>query len=217
MKVCTDACLFGAIVADELKHEQVLDIGAGTGLLSLMYAQKNPSSIIHSVEIDSAAAEQAKGNYRGSVWNKRIEIYNCDVNEFNSDTKYDLILSNPPFFEQDLLSEQENRNAAKHHSTLNLKQLLSVANSKLKTSGFLAVLFPERRLDHFESEAMFAGLHVYRKILVRQTPEHDIFRGILFLKKETAKPLITEMSIKRTDGHYTAEFISFLKDYYLFL
>lgn len=218
MKVCTDACLFGAIVAsDEDKYESVLDIGAGTGLLSLMFAQKKPDAFIHAIEIDAAAAEQADKNFSASVWKNRLAIFNHDVNKFEFGKKYDLIISNPPFFEDDLLSDFENKNAAKHNSTLSLKQLLDLLTNALYETGKLAVLLPQRRIDYFESEANKCGLHLHRKILVRQTPSHDIFRGIMFFKKQTATPHITEMSIKRTDGNYTAEFIGLLKDYYLYL
>lgn len=100
MKVCTDACLFGAWVANKvqkLKPNSVLDVGAGTGLLSLILAQKT-DAIIHAVEIDDEAAKQAEDNFKSSPWSNRIKIINQPVQNIKITGKYDFILSNPPFF-----------------------------------------------------------------------------------------------------------------------
>lgn len=218
MKVCTDACLFGSIIAsDEGQYKSVIDIGSGTGLLSLMYAQKNPASIIQAVEIDPAAAEQALENFKASKWKDRIDIINEDVSRIVFAEKYDLVISNPPFYEDDLQSDNPHKNAAKHNTTLDLKRLLIIGSEILNENGKLAVLIPGHRIDFFENEAVSNGFHLCRKLLIRQSPAHAVFRGILFFKKEKSDPLVTEMSIRRTDGHYTAEFVSLLKDYYLYL
>ena len=219
MKVCTDACLFGALLPPSpLKGEPaVLDIGAGTGLLSLMYAQKNREATIDAIEIDPAAALQAKQNFDASNWKDRLNIINADIKNVGTEKKYDLIISNPPFFENDLQSEDPAKNLAKHDGSLTLQELLQAAAGRLTTTGSFAVLLPHHRVNYFENEALLSGLHPIRKILVRQTPEHDLFRGIIFFSKERAEQMMTEMSIRRTDGSYTAEFIGLLKDYYLHL
>ena len=225
MKVCTDACLFGALITNlptgqagyELPTTNFLDIGTGTGLLSLMYAQKDPYAIIDAVEIDPSASVQAKKNFDASPWKDRLNIINSDINLYNPGKKYDLIISNPPFFEDDLRSPDETKNAAKHEGALSLSQLLEIVNKQLSSSGTFAVLLPYHRVAYFENEAAKHALHLSRKISVRQTPGHELFRGILFFNKEKAEPKLTEMSIKRTDGSYTAEFTALLKDYYLHL
>src|SRR4026209_2804349 len=112
MKVTTDACLFGAWVAREveskkLKADNVLDIGTGTGLLTLMFAQKNTEASILAIEIDKEAAEQAAENAEASPWKDRIQIVNADVIAFPFNKKYDLIISNPPFYENELRSGSE--------------------------------------------------------------------------------------------------------------
>jgi len=218
MKVCTDACLFGALIANcQLQTANCLDIGAGTGLLSLMYAQKNPTAIIDAVEIDAHAARQAEDNFETSPWNDRLNIINADIKDLGKEKKYGLIISNPPFFEDNLWSVVESKNAAKHEATLTLRELLESVIHRLDKNGCLAVLLPYHRLDYFENEAGSQGLMLYRKLLIRQTPVHDLFRGILFFKKEKSEVQSTEMSIRRTDGSYTAEFIGLLRDYYLHL
>jgi tRNA1Val (adenine37-N6)-methyltransferase len=103
-----------------------MDIGAGTGLLSLMYAQKNPGAIIDAVEIDEAASKQAKENFDASPWKDRLNNYNVSIQEFASTAskKYDLIFSNPPFYENALESVDEKRNLALHSSDLGFEDLL---------------------------------------------------------------------------------------------
>ena len=114
MKVCTDSCLFGAWVAKNIQNitlEKVLDIGAGTGLLSLMLAQQKDCNI-DAIEIDQNASEQAKENIQSTHWKNNIKIINQSLLEFKSDYEYDFIFSNPPFFEDDLLSDDNKKNQA---------------------------------------------------------------------------------------------------------
>lgn len=216
MKVCTDACLFGAFVANcQLPIAHCLDVGTGTGLLSLMYAQKNPYALIDAVEINAAATLQAKENFEASPWKGRLHIINADIKDLENDKKYDLIISNPPFFEDDLRSNDKAKNAAKHDTTLSLEELLKVIEAKLSIDGSFAVLLPYHRVGYFETEAAKLNFHLSHKILVKQTPTHDPFRGILFFSREKREMHSREMAIKNGEGVYSDEFIVLLKDYYL--
>lgn len=225
MKVCTDACLFGALTANlklilsvaEGQTSNFLDIGTGTGLLSLMVAQKNPDVIIDAVEIDKEAAKQAGENFSASPWKERLHIYNSDILSFKSGKKYDLVISNPPFFEDDLRSPHQNKNNAKHDTSLSLTGLFQVVKSNLAAVGTLAVLLPHHRVNYFIEEADKQGLQLAQKILVKQTEKHDYFRGILFFSTEKAQPVNSAVCIKDNEGNYTPEFTSALKDYYLYL
>ena len=116
MKVCTDSCLFGAWIADKIEQKiivpkNILDIGSGTGLLSLMIAQKTNAQI-DGVEIDENSYQQSEDNFIESPWNKHLHAFHADIKNWNSGLKYDLIISNPPFYENDL-------KANKTHSCLN--------------------------------------------------------------------------------------------------
>lgn len=217
MKVCTDACLFGAYMANEIKQgKTVLDIGSGTGLLSLLLAQKNDAEI-ETVEIDAAAFEQAKANIAQSPWQQRIHIAHKDINDFDPQKKYAYIISNPPFFEADLKSADGKKNAAKHDSSLTLQVLLSNINRLLKEDGFFAVLIPYSRSQYFETEAATLQFHLIKKISVQQTPAHHFFRSILIFSRIPAPLEEVTIVIKDEAGKYSDAFIQLLKEYYLYL
>lgn len=221
MKVCTDACLLGALVADKIQSnkiavEYILDIGSGTGLLSLMLAQKTTASI-DAVEIDKAAFNQASENFNQSIWKERLALFNTDIKEFESHKKYECIISNPPFFEGDLKSSNSIKNAARHDVALTLLQMLKTVQQYLQQDGFFAVLLPFRRVEYCIDEAKKMKLFLSQNILVRQTPKHDYFRGILFFCKLETDTITEEIIIKNEKGNYTEKFLELLKDYYLYL
>ena len=137
MKVTTDGCLFGAWVANAINNSELiinncLDIGTGTGLLSLMLAQKNPQIKIDAVEVDKDAFEQAKKNIAESPWANRIKVYHADIKVFGSAKKYDVIISNPPFYENELKGNDEKKNIAHHNDGLLLPELLKIIKRILK-------------------------------------------------------------------------------------
>jgi tRNA1Val (adenine37-N6)-methyltransferase len=219
MKVCTDSCLLGAYAANKLQQQpmiNILDIGAGTGLLSLMLAQKTQCRI-DAVEIDDAAYKQAVQNANASPYKNAITIYNSDVKDFTPAQHYDVMISNPPFFENDLMADDVEKNTAKHSTTLTLQTLLQYAAAWLTTNGIFAVLIPYHRTIYFENLATQNGLHLSQKLLVKQTPAHDYFRTILLLSKKTATASTEYITIKETDGNYSKTFADLLKDYYLHL
>jgi tRNA1Val (adenine37-N6)-methyltransferase len=218
MKVCTDACLFGALVAElNLEKKQVLDTGTGTGLLSLMLAQKSNSIQIDAVEIEAAAAEQALENITASPWSANINVHHADILQFKPGKNYNLIISNPPFFEDDLHSPDATKNKAKHSTTLKLDELLHFVDENLDSKGTFAVLLPYARVQAFTDAASETGLLLNRQVLVKQTMKHKFFRGILFFGRKEKEAQYEELIIKELDHSYTAAFTNLLKDYYLFL
>jgi tRNA1Val (adenine37-N6)-methyltransferase len=224
MKVCTDACLFGALVANNIFSTtqtkdvlQCLDIGTGTGLLSLMIAQKNNHLKIDAIEIEAPAAEQATENIAASPWADNIQVFKKDILTFETGKEYHYIFSNPPFFKDDLKSAVKDKNNAKHDTSLSLLQLLQVVNRQLATTGVFAVLLPYHRVDHFIAESKKMGLYLSKQVLVKQTIKHKFFRGILFFKRTQTEPELSEIIIKDAENNYPPEFAAALKDYYLFL
>jgi tRNA1Val (adenine37-N6)-methyltransferase len=222
MKVTTDACLFGAWCADEiqnskLKISNLLDIGAGTGLLSLMIAQKNNVKI-DALEIDREAAQQASENIDSSPWKENINVIRQDILSFHPEKKYDCIISNPPFYEKELVSQNQEKNLAHHSSHLNLLQLLITIKNLLNEEGCFFLLLPFKRMHEAEKTLSKNQFFIHKKIIVQQTTQHSPFR-IMFMgmkKKEVQNPVST-ISISDENKQYTPEFTALLKDYYLYL
>ena len=224
MKVTTDACLFGAWVAHEvdsekLKVESALDIGTGTGLLSLMLVQKKPEANILAVEIDKSAAKQAADNINASLWKDQVDIVEGDVKDLSFAEKFDLVISNPPFYETEWRSETDIKNIAFHSDNLTLQELLHTIKTHLSANGNFFLLLPYKRNDEIKRLFKDHQLHISKLLLVRQSVKHDYFR--IFLKgnlnavqKETE---FDEMSIWDEKQQYTNGFVSLLKEYYLHL
>jgi tRNA1Val (adenine37-N6)-methyltransferase len=218
MKVCTDACLFGAYVADKFQRTnsrfRVLDIGAGTGLLSLMVAQKSSSAEIDAVEIDRAAAEQARENFKLSPWKDRLHIHQQSIQQFGINT-YDLIMSNPPFYENDLKSGNAKRNLALHGSALGLDDLLDVIQKHISAQGKFAVLLPYHRAANFINHAQLKDFYLQEEISVKQTSKHPYFRSMLLFGRNKVLVKHADLCIKEGNDEYSKEFIELLEDYYL--
>jgi tRNA1Val (adenine37-N6)-methyltransferase len=218
MKVCTDACLFGAWVAANIQQDEsiqhILDIGAGTGLLSLMLAQKT-NAHIDAIEINTAAAAQATENLAATPWKERLHLYQNNISDFNPAKKYDCIISNPPFFEDDLKSSNASKNAAKHDTTLTLESLLLQIKRLLKEEGTACVLIPFHRTDYFENLTKENGFFINNKLLVKQSINHGYFRSMLMFSKNKAANGTAGIYIHDAERQYGEAFTTLLKDFYL--
>lgn len=223
MKVCTDACLFGAWTASAIGNEKlpgqtILDIGAGTGLLSLMLAQQNSKSVLHAVEIDAGAAKQAKENFASSPWHARLQVFNTAIQSFPGAKQYDFVITNPPFFQNDLASPNAQRNIALHSRQLSLETLVIAIQIHLAPDGHFAVLLPYYRATVFDLLAQQAGYYLQQKTSVQQTPAHTPFRGMLLYGKEQQSSIEqSSIIIKDAAGNYTDAFAALLHAYYLYL
>ncbi len=218
MKVCTDACLFGAYVANKLEQDKlpiknILDIGTGTGLLSLMLAQK-VNTMIDAVELNEVAHMQAKGNIEVAPF-KNINIHHADILAFSSKVKYDFIICNPPFFENQLKSANKERNAAMHATTLSYIQLTEVIKQNLSENGIAALLLPFYALQDFTKILSAEYLFINDQINVKHNPTKPFFRAMLRISLKKTTINLEEISIKNKDGQYADEFVNLLKDYYL--
>lgn len=194
---------------------EILDIGTGTGLLALMVAQKTPG-LIRAIEIDPGAAQQARENVAISPWSDRIDVQQVPVQEYKPDKKFQLIISNPPFFDQDLLSSDKRKNAAKHSSLLSLPTLIQAISGWLAANGKAYLLIPHHRLEDLLAELRKFDVYPAEWFHVRQTPAHRYFRTMIcFAGWETQEPKVHEMTIRDEGGGYSAVFRSLLEDYYL--
>jgi len=220
MKVCTDACLFGGWIAERMKNfkletKHCLDIGAGTGLLSLMLAQQNKDIVIDAIEINKDAANQAKDNFLASPWSNKLNSICADVKQYQFAKNYQLIISNPPFFENDLKSDDTKRNLALHSSQLRLDELLEVIKNNLVSDGKFAILLPYHRTNFFEKLCRDYQFFLEEKVLVTQTHTHNYFRSMLLFSSTKIEKTEKEITIKTQEQQYTAAFSALLKDYYL--
>ena len=218
-KVTTDACLFGAWCASALSkiatgHSNALDIGTGTGLLSLMVAQASPLRI-DAVEIDEQAAGQAAENFASSPFVKRINLVQSDVLRLTN--KYDYILSNPPFYENELQSGKEGKDTAHHSTKLTLEQLLAFTEQHLATEGKVFLLLPYKRRQEILDKFSASALSIQQLVTVKPSSRHQPFRVMLQAGFEKLAVKNSEISIRDEAGNYTPEFSDLLRPYYLYI
>ncbi|WP_299529782.1 methyltransferase [Ulvibacterium sp.] len=217
MKVGTDGVLLGAWASVTHNPTTVLDIGAGTGLLALMLAQRSNAETIDALEIDDAAFEQCVENFEASPWADRLFCYHAGLNEFCTevDDTYDLIVSNPPFYAENVSSGDGSRDMARQNVSLPFKELLRCVSQLLAEEGVLAIIVPfkeERRLIQISKSL---GLFPKRITQVRGNPTSEVKRSLLeftFQEMEVSKDEL----ILEVDRHkYTLEYRELAKDFYL--
>jgi tRNA1Val (adenine37-N6)-methyltransferase len=202
MKVCTDSCVFGSVLPiHTLKGNKItntLDIGTGTGLLSLMYAQLNEDATITALEIDKEATQQANDNIEQSIFKHRINVYNYDFNDYENQQKFDLIFCNPPFYENDLKSNIKSKNIAHHSTSLTIGDLLKKSKDLLNIDGIICLLAPHKRSAALEILFEENNLFYYRKINMHQNEKIN-----------------EEEIIIKNEKNYTQKFNHLLQDFYL--
>jgi len=231
MKVCTDACLFGAWVSQKAMVQNannIADIGTGTGLLSLMLAQVTETSkaSITAIEIESQVATEANSNFNISKWSDRLKLVNDSIQNFTASSKgllFDIVISNPPFYEGDLKSPDANKNKAAHSTELPWSILVENVSSLLSDAGSFFVLVPTLRAYTMQKLAEAQQLQLVEEVLVYKDAKHLPFRSFLHFTKAKL-PIDKEISvlrnkivIKNTDNTYSTAFTELLKDYYLHL
>lgn len=218
MKVGTDGVLLGSW-CNVNDINRVLDIGTGTGLISLMIAQRNSNVIIDSIEIDEKTFIQAKINIENSPWKERINVINISFQEFNTSYKYDLIVSNPPFFENSVKNNCDRRSLARHTDSLPFETLIENSVPFLNPNGILAIIYPYLSDDKITSLANNNNLQVFRKTIVKGNAESNPIRILAEFKlinSNASDIIIPEtLIIEHSRHNYTKDYITLTKDFYL--
>lgn len=220
MKVCTDSCLLGALVASEISLNApdintALDVGAGTGLLSLMVAQKVNVNF-EAVEIEDNAAGQMQQNFLRSPWSARLKVLHTDARKLDCNKKYDLIISNPPFYENELKSNKKEITLARHDAGMLLSELALVLRNHLEECGLFYIMIPAFRYDYIMNQLSAHFLKVTKVVTLSHSTHHRPFRMILSGSKKLTRSAPVRRSICIFEGeNYSEAFKQLLDDYYL--
>ena len=223
MKVCTDSCIFGAYVSQSIKNKlpygsipRILDVGSGTGLLSLMLAQELVHCKIEAIEPDSDSFAECKLNFENSVWSERLHVFNQNLDEFSESTKnqYEIIVCNPPFFLDHLLSPSKSRNKALHISKLDWEKWLSDLKKLLKSNGQIWILLPKENLESSLGIIKKLGFHVSTRVNLHQNSKQNWRHILSFSENEPILNTHFETHIYQQNRELSPIVKSWLSDFY---
>ena len=217
MKIGTDAVLLGAWADVDSQPNSILDIGAGTGILALMMAQRSGAELIDALEIDDAAYEQCVGNFEASDWGDRLFCYHASLDEFTEEIEdqYDLIISNPPFYTDSFKTENEERNKARFEDAMPFTELLKSVSKLLSPTGQFNVVIPFSEEISFIELAGKEGLYPSRVLHVRGQKSSPVKRILMCFRFEKQTIETQELTIEIARHQYTKEYINLTKDFYL--
>ena len=214
MKVGTDGVLLGAW-ADLDTAENILDIGTGTGLIALMCAQRQHKARIDAVEIEPAAARQAMENFENSKWKERLNLIQTDFKHFTSVKKYDVIISNPPYFDEQTLNVNRQRNLARRSSNLSLETLIRKSKKMLNKSGSIQLILPADKLSQLQQIIRLEKLFLNKICYVKGHPGAKIKRILVKISASYSKTEENRLTIEISRHNYTGDYIRLTKDFYL--
>ena len=217
IKVGTDGTLLGAWATLPPHAKKILDIGTGSGLIAIMAAQRHPTAKITAIDIDKDCVMQATENAVASPWAERIEVIETPLQEYSPEEKFDVIISNPPYFADSMHSPDKQRTTARHTASLSFKELTEGVLRLLAEDGLFAVILPTT-----ESELLLSAsrgrLFTWRRCEVWSTPESGARRIMLELKREPPKDLAKKEKIIIEQGGrhvYSEEYKALTADFYL--
>ena len=217
MKIGTDAVLLGAWADVDSQPNSILDIGAGTGVLTLMLAQRSGAELIDALEIDDAAYEQCVENFEASDWGDRLFCYHAALDEFTEEIEdqYDLIISNPPFYTDTFKTENEERNKARFEDAMPFTELLKSVSKLLSPTGQFNVVIPFSEESSFIELAAKEGLYPSRILHIRGQESSPVKRSLICFRFEKLTIETQELIIEITRHQYTKEYTNLTKDFYL--
>ncbi len=216
MKVGTDGVLLGAWATLSGDERSILDIGTGTGVIAIMMAQRSTSAQIIGVEIDDNSAKQAAENMDSAKWNERLSVAHTSIQDFDPTERYDLILSNPPYFVDSLLAKGKSRTIARHTTELSFEDLCTSASRLLAPNGRFVLILPPTETELFD-KCSDGILHLSKRCYVKGK-EGGVVRRIMseYRTTKTTNILEEEIAIRaNAPEEYTAEYIKLTSDFYL--
>ncbi len=215
MKVGTDAVLLGAWV-NVNEARTILDVGTGSGVIALMIAQRtNSDARIDAVEIEKNDSEQARENVLNSPWPKKILVYQNSLQEFHPEHRYDLIVSNPPYFINSLLPPSQERTKARHNNDLTFEELITHSLRLLKSDGRLAVILPFAEGIIFKSIANEKQFHLIRETEFHSRKEKPQERSLFEFSCIHVKHQSSRLVLYDTISEQSEEYLRLTKDFYL--
>lgn len=213
MKVGVDGVLLGAWAAAE-NPKRILDIGSGTGLIALMLAQRFEKAEITAVEINRSAFEESEFNFKNSPFANRMKAVNLPIQEFNDENKFDLIVSNPPYFEPNH-DDGTDRSLARQKSELRFEELSESVERFIGPNGNFGLILPYESENNFIQIASKDLLFPKKITRVRGNPQAEIKRSLIIFSKTESKIEIDELTIEQSRNVYTDEYIGLTKEFYL--
>jgi tRNA1Val (adenine37-N6)-methyltransferase len=217
MKIGTDGVLLGAWVSLEKNPQSILDIGAGTGILSLQLAQRCQAETLEAIEIDEDAFEQCVGNFENSPWGDRLFCFHASAQECAAEMEeeYDLIISNPPFYSDEYKSGDNKRNTARFTDTLPFRDLAIFAYQFLSEKGIFALILPRKEEENFIALALEVGLFPKRICRVKGNPTSEVKRSLMEFTFEKSEIIQEELTVEISRHVYTEAYKNLVKDFYL--
>ncbi len=220
MKIGTDGVLLGAWCSAQNYPDTILDVGSGTGIISLMMAQRCDALTIDAVELEENAYEQTVENFEKSNWGDRLYCYNATFQEFvneiaEEEETYDLIVSNPPFYTDHFETENISRNKARFTSSLSFEDLVSGASKILSEDGVFSVIIPSKEEDKLFNLASINKLFLNRICHVQGNPSSEIKRSLMEFSFHPSEIKNEHLIIEIERHNYTEDYINLTKDFYL--
>lgn len=214
MKVGTDGILLGAW-CDCSAAKHILDVGTGTGIIALMVAQRNAEAVVDAVEIDDISSREAQDNFMSSPWKDRLNLSCCDFSDFRGEGRYDLIVSNPPFFLTGQSSPNSRRATARHAGSLPYSLLFFKSKVMLSPHGRIAIIYPSDSKDEVEFYAGEADLWMKRRCAVRSYDGGRIIRYMWEFTPSQVQLEESELTIYSEINHYSEDFRNLTREFYL--
>ena len=214
MKINTDGVLIGGIVTADAPS-RILDVGTGTGVIAMMLAQRFPAAVVDAIEIDPAAAATAARNFSSSPFASRLSVHTGDILSFERDFRYDLIISNPPFFVNDLKNPEARKRLARHADEDFFVGLIRKVATLLKPSGECWLILPVKQAQELVVQAVLYKLFPKRIIHVHSDESKPEIRQVICFSFANVAPVHEDFYIYAAQGVYTDAYISLLKDFFL--